>query len=316
MTKIKAVAFSDYGPADVLRLVDVDMPVAGPGQVRIAVRAAGVNPLDHKLRGGGLAEVFPLALPHIPGVEAAGVVEAVGEGVAGVQAGDTVLGRTLTGAYAEQALARADELVVKPVSLCWERAAALPVAAETAWRTLAELGVGEGETLLIHGAAGGVGTLAVQLARSRGVRVIGTASRFNHEYLRGLGAIPVEYGEGLADRVREAAPEGVAAALDAVGKGDAVGVSVELTGDPGRVVTIADAGGAARHGVRFSSGAPAAPDGASTTAVPALTAALALHDAGILQLPIHRKYPLAEAAEAHRASEHGHLTGKIVLTVP
>ncbi|GHG52547.1 NADP-dependent oxidoreductase [Streptomyces griseocarneus] len=309
MTKIKAVAFSSYGSADVLRLTDVDQPVPGPGQVRIAVRCAGVNPLDHKIRSGAMAGLFPVGLPHVPGVEASGVVEAVGEGVVGVQAGDAVLGRTATGAYAEQALAPAEELMIKPLSLPWEEAAALPVAAETAWRALNLLALNEGETVLVHGAAGGVGTLAVQFARARDVRVIGTASEFNHEYLRGLGAIPVAYGEGLADRVREAAPGGVDAALDAVGKGDAVGISVQLTGAPGRVVSIADPEGARRSGARFSSGGPASGTG------PALTAALALHEAGILQLPIHRVYRLHEAAEAHRASEHGHLTGKIVLAV-
>lgn len=308
MTMIKAITFGTYGPAEVLQLVDTDLPSPGPGQVRLAVRCAGVNPLDHKLRSGALSEVFPLELPHIPGVEASGIVEAVGEGVTEVRAGDAVLGRTATGAYAEQALAPATELVVKPLSLSWEEAAALPVAAETAWRALDALRLSEEETLLIHGAAGGVGTLAVQFARSRGIRVVGTASEFNHEYLRGLGAIPVAYGEGVADRVREAVPEGVDAALDAVGKGDAVGVSVELTGGPDRVVTIADGEGAQRHGVRFSSGP-------SAQTVTALGAAIALHEAGLLQLPIHREYPLSQAAEAHRASEHGHLTGKIVLVV-
>lgn len=309
MTKTKAISFSSFGPAEVLRLGDVDLPVPGPGQVRIAVRCAGVNPLDHKIRSGAMEAVFPTELPHVPGVEASGLVEAVGEGVTEVRAGDAVLGRTLTGAYAEQALARADQLVVKPLSLPWEEAAALPVAAETALRSLDELGVGAGETLLVHGAAGGVGTMTVQFARARDVRVIGTASEFNHEYLRGLGALPVTYGEGLAGRVRGIAPEGVDAALDAVGKGDAVGVSVELAGDPGRVLSIADAEGARRHGARFSSG------GTGAGTVPAIEAALALHEAGILQLPIHRVYPLAEAAEAHRASEHGHLTGKIVIAV-
>ncbi|MDT0447968.1 NADP-dependent oxidoreductase [Streptomyces hesseae] len=309
MTKTKAISFSAFGPAEVLRLGGIDLPVPGPGQVRIAVRCAGVNPLDHKIRSGAMEAVFPTGLPHVPGVEASGLVEAVGEGVTEVRAGDAVLGRTLTGAYAEQALARADQLVVKPLSLPWEEAAALPVAAETALRCLDELGVGAGETLLVHGAAGGVGTMVVQFARARDVRVIGTASEFNHEYLRGLGALPVTYGEGLAGRVRGIAPEGVDAALDAVGKGDAVAVSVELTGDPGRVLSIADAEGARRHGARFSSG------GTGAGTVPAIEAALALHEAGILQLPIHRVYPLAEAAEAHRASEHGHLTGKIVIAV-
>ncbi|MEV4436894.1 NADP-dependent oxidoreductase [Streptomyces sp. NPDC049585] len=307
---MKAISFSSYGPADVLRPVEVPLPAPGPGQVRIAVRCAGVNPLDHKLRSGAMAGTFPLELPHIPGVEASGLVEAVGEGVTQVRAGDAVFGRTVTGAYAEQALAREDQVVVKPVSLAWEEAAALPVAAETARRVMELLDLGDGETLLVHGAAGGVGTLAVQFARARGVRVIGTASESNHAYLRGLGAIPVTYGQGLAERVREAAAPGrVDAALDAVGKGDAVWVSVEVTGGADRVVSIADAEGARLHGARFSSG------GREVRPVPALNEALALHEAGLLQLPVHRIYRLEEAADAHRESEHGHLTGKIVLAV-
>lgn len=311
MTKIKAIAFGTYGSADVLQPVELDLPVPGPGQVRIAVRSAGVNPIDHKIRSGDMAGFFPVEFPCVPGREASGVVEAVGDGVTGVRAGDAVLGPTVTGAYAERALADASRLAAKPVSMPWEEAAGLPVAAETAWRALEPLQLREGETLLIHGAAGGVGTMAVQFARSRDVHVIGTASEANHEYLRGLGAHPVTYGEGLADRVRALAPDGVDAALDASGKGDAVAVSVELTGGPERVVTIADSEGALRHGVRFSSGAE---PGASRT-VPALTAALGLFESGILQLPIHRLYPLSEAAEAQRESERGHLTGKIVLAV-
>ncbi|MEU7165465.1 NADP-dependent oxidoreductase [Streptomyces morookaense] len=311
MTKIKAIAFGTYGSADVLHPVEIDLPVPGPGQVRIAVRSAGVNPIDHKIRSGDMAALVQVEFPCVPGREASGVVEAVGDGVTGVQAGDAVLGPTVTGAYAERALADASRLVAKPVSMPWEEAAALPVAAETAWRALELLELREGETLLVHGAAGGVGTMAVQFARARDIHVIGTASEANHAYLRGLGAHPVVYGEGLADRVRELAPDGVHAALDAAGKGDAVGVSVELTGGPDRVVTIADSQGALRHGVRFSSGAE---PGASRT-VPALTAALGLFESGILQLPIHHVYPLSEAAEAQRESERGHLTGKIVLAV-
>ncbi|MFK0296383.1 NADP-dependent oxidoreductase [Streptomyces sp. NPDC090442] len=307
---MKAIAFDAYGSADVLYPVELDLPVPGPGQVRIAVRSAGVNPLDHKIRSGGMAGLFPVDFPYVPGREASGVVEAVGDGVTEVRTGDAVLGPTVTGSYAERTLADAGRLVAKPGSMTWEEAAALPLAAETAWRVLELLQLREGETLLIHGAAGGVGTMAVQFARRRGVRVIGTASEANHAYLRGLGADPVTYGEGLAGRVRALAPDGVHAALDAVGKGDAVAVSVELTGGPDRVVTIADED-AGRHGVRFSNGTE---PGASRT-VPALTAALGLFESGILQLPIHHVYPLSEAAEAQRESERGHLTGKIVLAI-
>ncbi|MEC4017524.1 NADP-dependent oxidoreductase [Streptomyces sp. H27-D2] len=306
----KSIAISDYGTADALRLTDTELPAPGPGQVRVSVRASGVNPIDTKIRSGVMASIFPVEFPHTPGKEAAGVVESVGADVTGFSVGDEVFGPTATGSYAELALADAELLALKPASLPWEVAAGLPVAAETAWRTLEFLHLKAGETLLVHGAAGGVGTLAIQFARARGVRVVGTASAANHDYLRGLGAIPVAYGDGLADRVRAAAPEGVDAALDAVGKGNAIAVSVELTGDAERVVTIAAAPGAHARKVRFSGGGH---DENRTR--PALAAALALHEAGTLQLPIHRSYPLAEAAAAHRTSEHGHLTGKIVLTV-
>lgn len=306
----KSIVFTEFGSADVLHVQDVDLPEPGPGQVRLAVRAAGVNPLDHKIRAGYLTQVFPVTFPHVPGVEGSGVVEALGEGVTGLAVGDPVFGSTATGAYAEQALARADRLTLKPPTLSWEQAAALPVAAETSYRVLELLGVRPGETLLVHAAAGGVGSVAVQFAVARGLTVIGTASEANHAYLRELGVIPVAYGDGLADRVRAVAPGGVDAALDAAGRDDAVAVSIELTGGKDRVVTIADAIGAGRHGVRFSSGGPGEYRGEQ-----AFTEALALVAAGRLELPIHRAFPLAEAAAAHRESEAGHLTGKIVLTV-
>lgn len=309
----RAIAFTEFGSADVLHPVEIDLPAPGPGQVRIAVRAAGVNPVDHKIRSGGLAELFPVVFPHVPGFEAAGVVEAVGEGVDAVAVGGEVVGPTVGGAYAEHALLDAARLVTRPAELGWEQAAGLPVATETAWRALDLLdllGPGEGRTLLLHGAAGGVGTLVSQFARARGLRVIGTASEANHAYLRELGVIPVAYGDGLADRVRALAPEGVDAALDAAGRDGAVAVSIELTGGTDRVLTIADAAGAQELGVRFTAGGDG-PDHSRT----ALAAALALHAAGTLVLPVHEAHPLGDAARAQLASEHGHLRGKIVLTV-
>jgi len=287
----KAIAFAEFGSPDVLRLQERDVPQPGPGQVRVAVRVAGVNALDYKIRSGLMNQVFPVDLPHVPGVEA-------------------VFGQTATGAYAELALADAARVAIKPDTVGWEQAAAIPVAAETTFRALELLGVHPGETLLIHAAAGAVGGVAVQVAVARGVTVIGTASEANHDHLRALGAIPVTYGDGLVDRVRAVAPQGVDAALDAAGRGGAVAASVELTGGKDRVVTIADAQGAAEYGVRFTSGGADEYRGE-----PAFKEALALLAARRLQLPIHRAFPLAEAAEAHRVSEAGHLTGKIVLTV-
>ncbi|SEL14819.1 NADP-dependent oxidoreductase [Streptacidiphilus jiangxiensis] len=307
----KAIAFPHYGDADVLRPVDVELPAPGPGQVLVAVRAVGVNPLDHKVRSGALDGFFPVTFPAVPGYELSGVVEAVGDGVHGFEPGDEVFGAVMGGAYAEHALVAAEQLALKPAALSWEQAAAIPVAAETAARALDALDVRAGQTLLVHGAAGGVGTLLLQFARARGITVIGTASEANHDHLRELGAIPVTYGEGLADRVRAAAPAGVDRVLDAAGQGGVLPLSVDLTGGADRVLTIADMAGAQEHGVRFSGGA----DGGELYHASGYAAALALHEAGTLRLPLHGVFPLAEAAEAQRASEHGHLRGKIVLTV-
>ncbi|MQS14978.1 NADP-dependent oxidoreductase [Streptomyces kaniharaensis] len=307
----KAIAFFEFGGTDVLRPIDVELPAPGPGQVLVEVRAAGVNPLDFKLRAGAMAAVFPVPLPFVPGFELAGVVRSVGPDVTAWAPGDEVFGAVMGGAHAEHALVPADLLARKPATLSWEQAAAIPVAAETAERALDVLGVRAGETLLVHGAAGGVGTVLLQFARARGITVIGTASEGNHAHLRELGAIPVAYGDGLAERVRAVAPGGVDRALDAAGQGGVLPLSVELTGSADRVLTIADFAGAAEHGIRFSGGAEA---GESYNGR-AYESALALHAAGALRLPLHRVLPLAEAAEAHRASEHGHLRGKIVLTV-
>ncbi|WP_051754889.1 NADP-dependent oxidoreductase [Kitasatospora purpeofusca] len=304
----KAVGITEYGAADVLRPIEVEVPAPGPGQVRVAVRAAGVNPLDHKVRSGALTEVFPVTLPAVLGYEIAGVVEAVGADVTEWQPGDEVFGQVRGGGYAEYALAAADQLVRKPAGVDWTVAAALPVAAETAWRSLDLLGIEPGRTLLVHGAAGGVGTLVLQFARSRGIRVIGTASEANHPYLRELGAVPVVYGEGLAERVRAAAPEGVDRVLDLVGAG-VLPLSIELAGGAEHVLTIAD-WSAASHGVRFTAG-----DEPTDYLRPALEGALALAAEGGLNLPLHRVLPLAEVAEAQRESERGHVRGKIVLTV-
>jgi NADPH:quinone reductase-like Zn-dependent oxidoreductase len=306
----KSITFSEYGAADVLHIQDVDLPEPGPGQLRIKVRAAGVNPLDTKIREGVMKQVFPVRFPGVPGVEGAGVIEAVGEGVEGLVAGDEVFGHLNTGGYAEQAIAEAAKVTLKPDNLSWEQAAALPVAAETSYRALELLGLRPGETLLVHAAAGGVGTIAVQVAVARGLRVVGTASESNHEHLRALGVTPVTYGDGLVERVRAVAPDGVDAALDAAGRGGEIAASVELTGGTDRVVTIADAVGAGKAGVRFTSGS-----GGEYRGVPAFEEALALFAAGKLEIPIHRAYPLEEAAAAQDASAGGHLTGKIVITV-
>ncbi|MFJ9950396.1 NADP-dependent oxidoreductase [Kitasatospora sp. NPDC091207] len=306
----KAIGFSAFGGTDVLHPIEIDLPAPGPGRVRVAVRAAGVNPVDHKLRSGAMTGLFPVTFPHVTGFEVAGVVEAVGEGVTRWVPGDEVFGPTGGGGYAEHVLAAAEDLARKPAALGWARAAAIPVAAETSWRALDLLGVESGRTLLVHGAAGGVGTVLLQFARSRGIRVIGTASEANHARLRELGAVAVAYGDGLAERVRAVAPDGVDRVLDAAGQGDVLPLSIELAGGAEHVLTIADWEGAARYGVRCSAGAETVHQHG-----PALAAALALHEEGTLSLPLHEVFPLAEAARAHRVSEGGHVRGKIVLTV-
>lgn len=300
---MKAIQYSRFGGPEVLELVELPDPHPGPGRIRIAVRAAGVNPIDWKLRGGMRGG----DLPQQTGREAAGVVDEVGEGVSDAEPGDEVFGFAAEGGGAAE-LALLSNYAPIPPPLDFAGAAGLPVAVETAWRTLDLLGVRDGSTVLINGAAGAVGSSAVQLARLRGARVIGTASPNNHDYLRSLGAEPTTYGDGLVDRVRDLAPDGVDAALDAAG-GGALPALVALAGNPDHVVTIADYEGAQETGARMSGG-------------PGASRALhALHDigpliaAGQFSLPVAQTFPLVDIAEAHRLSEAGHVRGKLVLLV-
>ncbi|MDX6729852.1 MAG: hypothetical protein QOK49_4657 [Baekduia sp.] len=300
---MRAVTFTDYGGPEVLQVADVEEPHAGPGQIRIAVQAAGVNPVDWKARSGMMREVMPVTFPAIDGREASGVVDEVGADVTDVAIGDDVFGFTVGGAAAEHAVL--DDFARKPAELSWEEAAGLPVAVETSVRVFNVLGgIGAGQTLVVNGAAGGVGTAAVQLARARGVRVIGTASERNHDAVRSLGAEPTTYGEGMVERVRALAPEGIDFAFDTAGQGGIPGL-IELTGDPARVATIADFGAAAL-GVKVTGGGDArAPE--------ALDEAAALFEAGGLQMPIAQRFTFDQAADAHRVSQEGHVRGKLVL---
>src|SRR4051812_27820573 len=215
---MRAVIFNEYGGPEVLQVGDVPEPHPGPGQVRIAVRAAGVNPIDWKMRSGAMREMMPLDFPALDGREASGVVDEVGDGASGVAAGDEVFGFAVGGAAGEYAVL--DDFARKPSGLSFEEAAGLPVAVETSVRVFTVLGgLSEGQTIVINGAAGGVGAVAVQLAVARGARVIGTASERNHDFLRSLGAEPTTYGEGLVERVRALAPDGIDLAFDTAGKG-------------------------------------------------------------------------------------------------
>jgi NADPH:quinone reductase-like Zn-dependent oxidoreductase len=298
----KAVIFTEFGSPDVLRYVDVEEPHPGPGEVRIGVRAAGVNPLDVKVRRGVMEAMFPTALPHVLGMELAGVVDEIGEGVDDWKVGDEVVAWPKNGSYREFAIA--DSLIRKPAKVPWEVAGAIGIAAETAARALDLLAVAPGGTLLVHAAAGGVGSVAAQIAKARDINVIGTAGVANHDYLRALGVTPVTYGDGLAERVRAVAPDGVDWAFDCAGH-DALPASIELTGSPERVLTIGDRS-AQEYGVPFSL-MPANPRR------DVVVDALAMVLEGTLQLNIERAYPLSEAAAAHGHSETGHLRGKIVL---
>ncbi|MDE3722173.1 NADP-dependent oxidoreductase [Nocardiopsis sp. N85] len=295
-----AVRFAEYGDPSVLTVVETDKPVPGTGQVRVAVRAAGVNPFDAKVRSGAMRLG---TLPRGLGAEVAGVVDALGEGVLDVAVGDAVAGWAVEGGYAECALM--EVYAVKPEELDWAQAAALPVAGEAASRALRELAPRKGETLLVHGASGTVGAIATQLAIADGVSVIGTAGEANLDRVRELGAVPVVYGAGLADRVREVAPRGVDAVLDTAGHGALPDAIALRGGTTERIVTLAD-DAAGELGVRFSSGG----QGARTPEV--LRTLLDAQAHGRIVLPEPRLMSLANAAHAHAELE-SRGSGKIVL---
>ncbi|MGY6652858.1 NADP-dependent oxidoreductase [Amycolatopsis sp. TRM77291] len=297
---MKKVIFTEFGGPEVLQLVDAEDPHAGPGQVRIAVRAAGVNPVDWRIREGQVLGAHPTVLPSGVGLDAAGIVDEVGEGVVGVDVGDFVFGEGAN-TYAEFAVLTA--WAVMPDGLTFEEAAGYPSVVETALRLIREVGARPGEKLLVSGASGGVGSAVLQIARERGIEVIGTASAANQDYLRGLGALATTYGEGWVERVRRFGR--VDAALDLAGSG-VIAELVELTGDPGKVVSIADLG-APEFGVRFSGVAGSVPD--------ALAEAVDLIARGKLHIPVEKAYPLADAAVAHADSRAGHTRGRRVIVV-
>ncbi|WP_253855766.1 NADP-dependent oxidoreductase [Prauserella alba] len=307
---MKAIVLNRYGGPDELTVADQPDPKVAPGEVLVRVKAAGVNPVDWKLAAGGLDPLMETRFPLIPGWDVAGVVEAVGLDVDEYAVGDEVIGyvrkdHVELGSYAEFVSAGVRLLAPKPASLDWAQAAGLPLAGLTAYQALRRLGVGAGETVLLHAAAGGVGALGVQVAKALGARVIGTASEHNHAFLHELGAEPVSYGEGLADRVRELAPDGVDATVDFVGGEEAVDVSRQVTKDRTRVASIADPA-VAEYGGRYMWVRPSAED---------LTELGRLADAGKLGVHVDRTYPLAEAAVAWRVSQAGNVRGKLVLTV-
>jgi len=304
------VQYDRLGGPEVLHLADGAAPATPPGQIRVRVRAAGVSPVDAALRGGRTPMSARLPLPHIPGVDAAGVVDELGAGVGDVSVGDEVFGvvdiAKLGGASAE--LAVLSMWARKPAAMPWPAAGAAGTSVETATRALDLLDLSPGMTLVVDGAAGGVGSVVVQLAAARGVRVIGTARPGNHDFVAGLGATPIAYGPGLIDRIAQLGPVGVDRALDVAG-GGSLPELVALAGRAAAVVTLADFG-AAEHGVRLTMGAMAGePDGRH-----GLAAAARLFEQGRFTMPVEAVFPFAKAADAHAAVEAGSRRGKLALS--
>ncbi|MGC4768381.1 NADP-dependent oxidoreductase [Micromonospora sp. DT44] len=306
-----AVQYDRFGGPEVLHLGTTDAPRPRAGQIRIRVHAAGVSPVDIGLRSGRTPMSARLPLPHIPGVDAAGTVDEIGDDVDGVTFGDHVFGivelATLGGASAQFAVLQL--WTHKPTTMPWTQAGAAGTSVETATRALDLLDLRPGMTLLVDGAAGGVGSIAVQLAAARGVHVIGTVRADNHDLLRQLGATPVTYGPDLTTRLDAVGATRIDRALDVAGAGSLAEL-LHLTGDPTAVVTLADFT-APTHGVRLSMGQLAGePDGRH-----GLPAAAELFTEGRFRVPIEAAFPLPKVADAHRTAERGSRRGKIVLTV-
>lgn len=302
---MKAVRFEDYGSVDVLNVVDVPVPVPGPRQVLVQVSAAGINPGEAKIRDGLLHKQFPATFPSGQGSDLAGVVTALGPGAVGVTVGENVIAYTDNRAsQAEYVLVEAAHLAPKPDAVPWDVAGALYVVGATAYAAVRAIATAAGDTVVVAGAAGGVGSVAVQLARLAGATVIGLASPANHEWLAGKGVIPVTYGDGVADRIRHAAPT-VDAFIDTQG-GDYVQLALELGVSPARIDTIANFSAVAEYGVKG--------DGNSAGASAGTLAQLAgLIAAGQLEVPIAATFPLTDVRDAYRLLAGGHIRGKIVL---
>jgi NADPH:quinone reductase-like Zn-dependent oxidoreductase len=301
----RAVRFDRYGGIDVLDVVDVPAPVPGPGQLLIRVKDAGINPGEAKIREGLLHERWPATFPSGQGSDLAGVVEQVGEGVDGWAAGDEVIGFTDNRAsQAELAVVEAENVTARPARVPWPVAGALFVAGTTAYAAVRAVSASSGDTVVVAGAAGGVGSITVQLAILAGATVIGLASEGNHAWLKGLGVVPVSYGDGVAERIAAAASGGVDALIDLAG--GYVALALDLGVEPERVDTIVDFGAREKYGVKTEGTAAAANAGV-------LAELAKLIAEGRLDVPIARVYPLEQVREAFRELEQGHTRGKIVL---
>jgi NADPH:quinone reductase-like Zn-dependent oxidoreductase len=310
-----AVVATTYGGPEVLSATEIDVPDPGRGEVTVEVRAAGINPIDYK-SFSGMMGADESALPMRVGIEVSGVVTAVGDDASGpageISVGDEVICFPVSGGYAAALTVPAASVVPKPSGMSFEQAAGLLLTGVTAYHLVEATGVTLGDTVLVHGVAGGVGRMVAQLAIDRGATVIGTAAVGRHERLREDGIVPVEYGEGLADRVRAAAPEGVDVALDTIGTDEAVDVSLELVEDKDRIATVAAFGRAGDAGIQLLGNGPGADPGPEIRDRGRLVLT-ALVDRGLLHVTVARTFPLAEAADAVAFVAEGHAGGKVVL---
>ncbi len=302
----RAVRYDEYGGIDVLYVAEVARPVPGRGQVLVRVKFAGINPGEAAIRGGAFDSVMAATFPSGQGSDLAGIVEEVGEGVDGFSVGDEVIGFVNgRSSQAELVVVEAEDLTPRPAGVPWEVAGSLFVVGTTAYACLRAVSLGEGDTVVVSGAAGGVGSLVVQLAKNAGATVIGLASEANHGWLSEHGVIPVTYGEGQADRIREASGGEVDAFIDTFGSGY-VDLALELGVPPERINTIIDFGAVEQHGVKAEGNQAAASAGVMAELAGTIAE-------GELEVPIARVYPLDEVRDAYRELEQRHTRGKIAL---
>ncbi|MFB8387952.1 zinc-binding alcohol dehydrogenase family protein [Microbacterium sp. NPDC055910] len=308
-----AIVYTEFGGPEVLHQIDIDAPAPGPGDVTVRVEAAGINPIDAKLRSGRRASA-PLDGPRRVGADGAGVVTAVGTDVDGLRVGDAVVFSGVSGAYATEITVPAARVVPRPGSVSAELGAALGIPAGTAYQSVRSLAVGPRDTLLVHGGSGSVGQSAIQFAVLAGATVVATSSERRFDRVRALGALPVAYGDGLVERIRAVAPDGITVALDAAGTDEALHASLELVADRERIATIVRGADAAGLGIRaFSGGSPQAltPQQQAWRAE-AVPVALALLAADRFSVELGPSFPLRDAADAQRAVEAG-TDGKVTL---
>ena len=303
---MKAVRFDRYGSIDVLKVVDVDPPAPARGQALVRVKAAGTNPGEAAVREGMFAKQWPATFPSGQGSDFAGIVERLGDGTTKWHPGDEVIGFTNDRAsQAELVAVDAGQLTARPPKVPWEQAGALFVAGTTAYAAVRAVSIKAGDTVVVSGAAGGVGSIAVQLAKNAGAKVIGLASQSNHTWLKEHGVVPVAYGDGVVPRVRAAAAAKIDAFIDTFGRGY-VELALELGVVPGRIDTIIDFAAAQKHGVKTAGSADAAN-------IDVLTELAGLIEAGRLEVPIAGVFPLSNVREAYEELERRHAHGKIVL---